>query len=80
MPKINSYLANIFFAKKCWLLIMSAAYNQMYFRPILSRKQTLFFQKKDNYKKYAFLPNLKFSDLLPETHILFVWRKDKQCA
>ena len=31
----------------------------------------IFFPGKDNKKKW--LPNLKFSDLLPKTHIFFYW-------
>ena len=29
--------------------------------------------KRNNYKKYVCLPYLKFSDLLPETHIFFLF-------
>ena len=33
--------------------------------------QFFFPEKKDNLKKYEYLPYLKFSDQLPETHIFF---------
>ena len=35
--------------------------------------KVIFFQKKKLNKKYVCLPYLKFSDLLPETHLYFIW-------
>ena len=36
-------------------------------------KIVFFFPEKKSNKKYVCLPNLKFSDLLPETHLFFIW-------
>ena len=36
-------------------------------------KIIIFFQKKSIKKKYVYLPYLKFSDPLPETHFIFLF-------
>ena len=39
----------------------------------------IFFPEKKIKNKYVFLPYLKFSDPLPETHIFFIWPKSLLC-
>ena len=39
--------------------------------PFKMHKSILFYNKKKNRQKYVCLPYLKFSDLLPETHLFF---------
>ena len=48
------------------------------FHPLKCIKLMYFFKKEKLNKKYVCLPYLKFSDLLPETHLFFfIWPNRK---